>query len=867
MPYFSDNDYILKGMKITKRLSILILTFIMVTNLITVIGYSAQDSELLINGRNYNNFILSGIHILAEANEIASAFEAGCQIEGNQIKITKEDNTVVFTADSEIVYVNGVTKMSNVKAQIAEQTAYIPVEFLGKVLDYHIFNERNGKRIRIVSKTGVTAPALEEKEGMAELISDFHRNVPTKFEKSNSLDDLIFYKEDWSGTLPEPTEVGELPTGDVVFTQDDFINEMLNPATNAGAVKSQFNISKVPVSHKNANGSIVMKVKLAETEIGEGNNDKVLPFTEAIRIKSKFEVSNLNASAFNFAKKLPAPTKDDKFVLSYYARLIDGGDPDFHVGKVQFVVQGSSEEQPLTEIVEFGNKWTRFDFLITGVAGADTIRFVGAHEVQTVEIGGFQITNVGADADTSYFNQTKTDLLPQDLAYDAEWRKEALERIEQVRKGDFKVVVKDKQGNPVPDADVRFDMFEHEFKFGVTMDVEYVSDDIWKDYVYTNESGETVKISNGDCENKFIERVEANFNSMALGNRLKWHTYAEDKLRYGDELPTTARVIIDEAKKKGIKYVRGHALWMPNVSYTGEPQGMYNLLRYETDPRSVDERYDDLLKRYMTPHFKEMNDDFPEIYEWDVTNETHGRTHFTDVFGTKIFNDVYRIAKEQLTDGQGLVLCDNRQYQTQYWDRLDWFKEQGIEYDTLGMQGHGKIGSKDIDNIHRPTKYLEYWDRFAYEYGKTFAVTEFSVGAFKDEYGEGGQADYLRDMLIAAYSHPACVGFNIWWLSDYWCFNDWEDPFNPWQKRGAGVAPLYTYWFVEKPGLKVYQDLLYNKWWTRGATTTTNQNGEGTVNGYYGDYDITVTVDGKKVKTEMAAFHKGYENILTITID
>ena len=37
--------------------------------------------------------------------------------------------------------------------------------------------------------------------------------------------------------------------------------------------------------------------------------------------------------------------------------------------------------------------------------------------------------------------------------------------------------------------------------------------------------------------------------------------------------------------------------------------------------------------------------------------------------------------------------------------------------------------------------------------------------------------------------------------------------------------------------------------------------------GFYGDYDVTVKVGGQVVKTEMAAFHKGYDNVLTITIN
>ena len=46
------------------------------------------------------------------------------------------------------------------------------------------------------------------------------------------------------------------------------------------------------------------------------------------------------------------------------------------------------------------------------------------------------------------------------------------------------------------------------------------------------------------------------------------------------------------------------------------------------------------------------------------------------------------------------------------------------------------------------------------------------------------------------------------------------------------------------------------KWWTRGVESVTDNNGAAEVSGFYGDYDVTVSVDGKEVKSTMAAFHK-----------
>lgn len=834
-------------------------------------GYAADGDadgiELIINGERqaYEQGITVSTpaagknYIMAPADGIAAALDASCSVDQNRATLTKDGGRVVLTADSKIAFINGSRREMPVPAQMTDGTLFVPAEEVGKAFDYRVFRERAGKRVRIVSRTGLTAPAVsdETKSGMDQLYSTVHRPVPTKFEKSNARNDLIFNKEDYSDAVKKiaSSDIGSIPSGTVLFTPEDFISEMTGLAD--WYQRAGLTTQEVRVDTQSSAGRILMNVKMLGQTIGQGNNDIELPFDRAVRVKTDYVPENANTMVIPFSKELPKPDKDDNYVLTFYARLIDGGNADYGTGRFTVQVQAPAPDwrKTVDDTVEFGAEWKRFDFLLTGYANACEIRLMAALEKQTIEIGGFLISNVGKDADVSYFNEKKSDLLAPELAPDAAWRKEAIDRIEKIRKGDFKVVVKDRFGNPIRDAAVTLDMFEHEFKFGIQMDIEYLSDAILDGYNVDN---------NGDEYDKFCARIGANFNALSVGNRLKWQVYDKDQ-RNNPGKTSTARLVIDNAKQYGLKYVRGHALWMPNTNVNDEPPELYNLM--ETDTRPVDERYPDLLNR-IGDHFTEMDQNFPEIYEWDVTNETHGRYIYTQKFGKRIFNDVYRLAAEKLTHNQSLMLCDNRQFEDAYWERLDWFKDQGIQYDALGMQGHSATGSKDPGNNYRPQKWLEVWDRVAYEYQKTFAITEFSVGALNDEYGYEGQGDYMRDMIIAAFSHPACTGFGIWWLSDSW--TDWDSPYrpdNPDNKgNGAGVSPLYNRWFGEKPGLKQYRDLLYNKWWTRDATATTDQNGVAAVNGFYGDYDVTVKVDGKTVKTVMAAFHKGYENELVITV-
>lgn len=82
----------------------------------------------------------------------------------------------------------------------------------------------------------------------------------------------------------------------------------------------------------------------------------------------------------------------------------------------------------------------------------------------------------------------------------------------------------------------------------------------------------------------------------------------------------------------------------------------------------------------------------------------------------------------------------------------------------------------------------------------------------------------------------------------------------------AAYSPFFdTEWNI-KPAGEQYIDLVYNKWWTKDAKATTDAQGKATIRGFYGDYDITVNANGK-TKTVMAAYHKGYENVLEIVIE
>ena len=85
---------------------------------------------------------------------------------------------------------------------------------------------------------------------------------------------------------------------------------------------------------------------------------------------------------------------------------------------------------------------------------------------QTIEIGGVACLNFEKNI---IFNQLPLDLDNNKyvgIESDAAWRTEAAQSIEQLRKANFTVKVNNQNGQPINGAEVRFEMLQHEYKFG-----------------------------------------------------------------------------------------------------------------------------------------------------------------------------------------------------------------------------------------------------------------------------------------------------------------------------------------------------------------------------------------------------------------
>jgi len=120
-----------------------------------------------------------------------------------------------------------------------------------------------------------------------------------------------------------------------------------------------------------------------------------------------------------------------------------------------------------------------------------------------------------------------------------------------------------------------------------------------------------------------------------------------------------------------------------------------------------------------------------------------------------------------------------------------------------------------------PATLLTALDRFA-ALGLPIQITEFDV----DTTDEALQADYLRDFLTAAFSHPAIESILMW---GFWEGRHWRPDAALWRRD----------WSL-KPNGEAWIDLVTQQWWTN-TSGQTDAGGTFRVRAFRGEHDVRVS--------------------------
>lgn len=475
--------------------------------------------------------------------------------------------------------------------------------------------------------------------------------------------------------------------------------------------------------------------------------------------------------------------KGDRLLVSYQARSIAGGS-GLAVGKVQ-LAQAPYANIGMTEAAKFGPAWELVNQPL--VAGADAPPGMGAitlflgGKIQTVEIARLRVLNYGPDFDLAKLPRQKVTYEGREP--DAPWRKAALARIEKLRLADFTARLVGADGKPLAHTTVTVELDRHDFGFGSCVTRHML----------------TVAGPDGD---RYRDIVRRTCSRVVFENDLKPDSYPHD-----DKGRAQLEQSLAWLKANGIS-IRGHYLIQDAVDgWTRQRLGDPAKLRQEM-LESVRERITTLGDR---------------VVEWDVINhpiawqgaEMLGQKGPPlDTLGMELFREARRLTQLPLCINEDQLFRPGAQ-QEKTFALLEKLKHDGVRVDGLGNQAHFNSSC-----LAAPEELLRITDRFATVVPKQ-VVTEYDVTTNGDEQLA---ADYLRDCLIACFSHPAYDGFLLW---GFWEGRHWVPEAALWKKD----------WQI-KPIGRVWEDLMTKRWHTRQQVTT-DAAGKISWRGFKGSYRLS----------------------------
>ncbi len=467
---------------------------------------------------------------------------------------------------------------------------------------------------------------------------------------------------------------------------------------------------------------------------------------------------------------------------------------------------GGFPAQPaLNAAARAGTTWKQiqFPFALTRAynKGEAELYFTLGLREQTLQIGGIELVDYGTTKKVSDVPYTK-------LGYpgnepDAAWRKTAEAQIEKLRKGDLTVLVKDKAGKPVRNAEVSVRMQKHAFPFGTA-----VSGAAFSGVRITPENLAIYK-----------QHIPELFNFSVMENENKWPQWANEASR-----PATIATM-DWLREKGLQ-VRGHNLVWPSWNNTNVKAAQ----DAKNDPAA--------LAKVILDHIAETTAALSgRVVNWDVLNEPFTNHDFMDILGRHAMVDWFKAAREGDPKSKlyindfAILTGEDKAHQDDYAATIQYLIDQGAPLDGIGLQSHFSARVTPIDEL------LKRLDRFA-AFGKDLEITEFDI----DTADEATQADYTRDFMTIAFSNPSVKAFVMWGF--------WEGAH--WRPNGA----MFRRDWSLKPNGEVYKDLVLKKWWTNTDGKTSAQ-GTYATRGFLGDYEISVKVAGKTKTQRVTLAHEG----------
>ena len=418
------------------------------------------------------------------------------------------------------------------------------------------------------------------------------------------------------------------------------------------------------------------------------------------------------------------------------------------------------------------------------------------------------------------------------------WRKRAEEGIELYRKGDLKVSVLGKDGVPVENAKVRLSQKSHEFRFGANL--------FMLDELESEEKNEAYK--------SFFCGL---FNMATLPFYWDALEPERNKPRYSKDSPKVYRrpspdLCLEFCERHGIE-PREHALAYEQFF----PKWLYGADVPEIK-RELERRYAEIAERYAD-----------RIHTIEVTNEMaweKGKTAFYDEpdyveYCFKLAEKYFPKNQLVINETTGNSWCDCCRATDKYYAYTEAAMLKGARIDAVGMQYHLFYRREDEYERTRETlnpellyKHMDLYSRF----GKPLQITEVTVPAYSwEREDEELQAEIIEKLYTVWFSHPNVEQIIYWNLVDGYAHLWDPDPEKIKASQGDMTLGENYYYggllrfdLSPKPAYQKLKELITKRWHTEEEILT-DRLGLAAFRGFFGDYELTVSKDGKSVTQEI----------------
>lgn len=418
--------------------------------------------------------------------------------------------------------------------------------------------------------------------------------------------------------------------------------------------------------------------------------------------------------------------------------------------------------------------------------------------------------------------------------------------IELYRKGDARVRVVDKDGNPVKGAVIDAKEVKQAFKFGANT---FMIDEL-----------ETPE-KNAIYKKKFPEL----FNLGTIPFYWKDLEPEEGKPRFAVDSP---RIYRRPATDLCVNYCLQNGI---------EPK--LHCLNYDqfvpdwAKNRSVPE-----IKALLIKRFREIGERYAHLIPMiEVTNETYCPWFGSDFFLEDDFCEwsfkeaqKYFPANELIINEAGIewdVLNANTN-RNPYYQQVEKLLSQNAPVHGIGFQYHSFYRAEvEAETLAKPTgryapRYLcSIMDKFA-ELNLPMQITEMTIPAYSaDPEDEAIQAEIIKNVYSLFFAQKNMEAVIYWNLPDGYAYK--AEPGDMTCGENYFYGGLLRFDMSEKPAFKALKKLIREDWMTN-TQAVTDENGWATIRGFHGDYELTVHHNEKATQHPMVLRAKGRNEVTVV---